>query len=318
MNGNDNGNRLKTFTHPCMGTLFKISVDSELPQDKLNKIAKGAFSIADAMDQKFSDYSAESEISKFNEIPQNSPFKLSYDFFELLNISKEYHKKTRGTFEPASGALTRLWRLSKRIKRLPDQKTLDLAIQASRFDNVIIDKTTRAATKKNYMTRLDFGGIAKGYTADKMLSYMKNEGLHACSVSAGGDIVVGNAPAGKSHWVVKIKPYGDLSSEFMSLKLCNQAVSTSGNIEQSVTIGDDKYSHIIDPKTGLGIKGSHAVTVISPKGVISDVLATSISILGFDGLELLKQFPDSEAAIIDFKDKKKTVKKSPNFNNNLK
>ena len=104
----------------------------------------------------------------------------------------------------------------------------------------------------------------------------------------------------------------------MSLKLCNQAVSTSGKIEQSVTIGDDKYSHIIDPKTGLGIKGSHAVTVISPKGVISDVLATSISILGFDGLELLKQFPDSEAAIIDFKDEKKSVKKSPNFNKNLK
>ena len=314
IDGNINGkeNRLHTFSHPCMGTIFKVSVHSEKFRNKVDDIVQGSFKIADEMDDRFSDYSAESEVSKFNKQESYIPFKISSELLELLTISQSLYHKTSASFEPAAGALTQLWRLSRKTKRLPDQKTLSLAIKASSFASLIIDRKNKTLTKKNHLTRLDFGGIAKGYTADKMLNYLQEHDLKSCSISAGGDVIVGNPPPGRLYWIIRINPFGDSNSETMRVKLSNAAVSTSGNVEQFIQIGGKKYSHIVNPKNGLGLTTNHAAVVISNKGSMSDALATSISILGKSGLKILDHFPNTEAAIIDLNDNK--VTKSSNFN----
>ena len=280
IDGNINGkeNRLHTFSHPCMGTIFKVSIHSEKSRNKVEDIVQGSFKIADEMDDRFSDYSAESEVSKFNEQGSHIPFKISSELLELLTISQSLYHKTSASFEPAAGALTQLWRLSRKTKRLPDQKTLSLAIKASSFASLIIDRKKKTLTKKAHLTRLDFGGIAKGYTADKMLNYLQEHDLKSCSISAGGDVIVGNPPPGRLYWIIRINPFGDSNSETMRVKLSNAAVSTSGNVEQFIQIGGKKYSHIVNPKNGLGLTTNHAVVVISNKGSMSDALATSISI----------------------------------------
>ena len=314
IDGNINGkeNRLHTFSHPCMGTIFKVSVHSEKSRNKVEDIVQGSFKIADEMDDRFSDYSAESEVSKFNKQESHIPFKISSELLELLTISQSLYHKTSASFEPAAGALTQLWRLSRKTKRLPDQKTLSLAIKASSFASLIIDRKNKTLTKKDHLTRLDFGGIAKGYTADKMLNYLQEHDLKSCSISAGGDVIVGNPPPGRLYWIIRINPFGDSNSETMRVKLSNAAVSTSGNVEQFIQIGGKKYSHIVNPKNGLGLTTNHAAVVISNKGSMSDALATSISILGKSGLKILDHFPNTEAAIIDLNDNK--VTKSSNFN----
>ena len=314
IDGNINGkeNRLHTFSHPCMGTIFKVSVHSEKSRNKVEDIVQGSFKIAGEMDDRFSDYSAESEVSKFNKQESHIPFKISSELLELLTISQSLYHKTSASFEPAAGALTQLWRLSRKTKRLPDQKTLSLAIKASSFASLIIDRKNKTLTKKDHLTRLDFGGIAKGYTADKMLNYLQEHDLISCSISAGGDVIVGDPPPGRLYWIIRINPFGDSNSETMRVKLSNAAVSTSGNVEQFIQIGGKKYSHIINPKNGLGLTTNHAAVVISNKGSMSDALATSISILGKSGLKILNHFPNTEAAIIDLNDNK--VTKSPNFN----
>ena len=314
IDGNINGkeNRLHTFSHPCMGTIFKVSVHSEKSRNKVEDIVQGSFKIADEMDDRFSDYSAESEVSKFNKQESHIPFKISSELLELLTISQSLYHKTSASFEPAAGALTQLWRLSRKTKRLPDQKTLSLAIKASSFASLIIDRKNKTLTKKDHLTRLDFGGIAKGYTADKMLNYLQEHDLKSCSISAGGDVIVGNPPPGRLYWIIRINPFGDSNSETMRVKLSNAAVSTSGNVEQFIQIGGKKYSHIVNPKNGLGLTTNHAAVVVSNKGSMSDALATSISILGKSGLKILDHFPNTEAAIIDLNDNK--VTKSPNFN----
>ena len=295
-----------------MGTIFKVSVHSEKPRNKVEDIVQGSFKIADEMDDRFSDYSAESEVSKFNKQGSHIPFKISSELLEMLNIPQSLYHKTSASFEPAAGALTQLWRLSRKTKRLPDQKTLSLAIKASSFASLIIDRKNKTLTKKDHLTRLDFGGIAKGYTADKMLNYLQEHDLKSCSISAGGDVIVGDPPPGRLYWIIRINPFGDSNSETMRVKLSNAAVSTSGNVEQFIQIGGKKYSHIINPKNGLGLTTNHAAIVISNKGSMSDALATSISILGKSGLKILNHFPNTEAAIIDLNDNK--VTKSPNFN----
>ena len=314
IDGNINGkeNRLHTFSHPCMGTIFKVAVHSEKSRNKVEDIVQGSFKIAGEMDDRFSDYSAESEVSKFNKQGSHIPFKISSELLELLTISQSLYHKTSASFEPAAGALTQLWRLSRKTKRLPDQKTLSLAIKASSFASLIIDRKNKTLTKKDHLTRLDFGGIAKGYTADKMLNYLQEHDLKSCSISAGGDVIVGDPPPGRLYWIIRINPFGDSNSETMRVKLSNAAVSTSGNVEQFIQIGGKKYSHIVNPKNGLGLTTNHAAVVISNKGSMSDALATSISILGKSGLKILNHFPNTEAAIIDLNDNK--VTKSPNFN----
>lgn len=314
IDGNINGkeNHLHTFSHPCMGTIFKVSVHSEKSRNKVEDIVQGSFKIADEMDDRFSDYSAESEVSKFNKQGSHIPFKISGELLELLTISESLYHKTSASFEPAAGALTQLWRLSRKTKRLPDQKTLSLAIKASSFASLIIDRKKKTLTKKDHLTRLDFGGIAKGYTADKMLNYLQEHDLKSCSISAGGDVIVGDPPPGRLYWIIKINPFGDSNSETMRVKLSNAAVSTSGKVEQFIQIDGKKYSHIVNPKNGLGLTTNHAAIVISNKGSMSDALATSISILGKSGLKILNHFPNTEAAIIDLNDNK--VTKSPNFN----
>ena len=311
-NINGKENRLHTFSHPCMGTIFKVSVHSEKSRNKVEDIVQGSFKIAGEMDDRFSDYSAESEVSKFNKQESHIPFKISSELLELLTISQSLYHKTSASFEPAAGALTQLWRLSRKTKRLPDQKTLSLAIKASSFASLIIDRKNKTLTKKDHLTRLDFGGIAKGYTADKMLNYLQEHDLKSCSISAGGDVIVGDPPPGRLYWIIKINPFGDSNSETMRVKLSNAAVSTSGNVEQFIQIGGKKYSHIVNPKNGLGLTTNHAAVVISNKGSMSDALATSISILGKSGLKILDHFPNTEAAIIDLNDNK--VTKSSNFN----
>ena len=246
IDGNINGkeNRLHTFSHPCMGTIFKVSIHSEKSRNKVEDIVQGSFKIADEMDDRFSDYSAESEVSKFNKQGSHIPFKISSELLELLTISQILYYKTSASFEPAAGALTQLWRLSRKTKRLPDQKTLSLAIKASSFASLIIDRKNKTLTKKDHLTRLDFGGIAKGYTADKMLNYLQEHDLKSCSISAGGDVIVGDPPPGRLYWIIRINPFGDSNSETMRVKLSNAAVSTSGNVEQFIQVGGKKYSHI--------------------------------------------------------------------------
>ena len=306
-----------SYTHACMGTEFKLLIHSNRPAREVKEVALSAFRLADRLDNKFSDYSAESEVSKFNEFEANVPFKLSRDLLGLLITSKQFHAKTNNAFEPASGALTRLWRLSKRTGTSPKSEDLISAIEASSSNNLLIDKKNKTLTKTNKLTRLDFGGIAKGLAADKMMHHLKKSNFDSCSISAGGDIIVGSPPPGKKFWKVKIRPYGNSIIGEFNVNLSNAAVSTSGSIEQSVTINEKKYSHIINPKKGLGLESNISVTVISKKATTTDALATSICILGKDGLEILQNYPETEASIIDLTKEGTLLIKSEGFSKYL-
>jgi thiamine biosynthesis lipoprotein len=136
---------------------------------------------------------------------------------------------------------------------------------------------------------LDLGGIAKGYAADEAMSVLKWQGINRALIAAGGDIVVSRPPPGKRGWLIGIAPLefnGKPPDDY--LLLSDAAVSTSGDREQYVEIGGVRYSHIIDPRTGLGVTARSSVTVVAPTGIVADSLATAVSVLGPErGLELI-------------------------------
>ncbi len=128
---------------------------------------------------------------------------------------------------------------------------------------------------------LDAGGIAKGYAADEALAVLANLGLHSALVAASGDLAFSDAPPGQPGWKIGVDSFDRADKPFTRvLMLSNAAVSTSGNSEQHLNIGGKTYSHIIDPKTGMGLQNDLTVTAISRRGITADAAATAISVLG--------------------------------------
>ena len=230
------------------------------------------------------------------------PVPISPDLFYVLERSQELAKKTDGAFDVTVGPLTKLWRLSRRTQRLPSPEQLVQARELVGYDKLVLDPKHRTARLLKAGMQLDLGGIAKGYAADQALLALKKQGIDRALVAAGGDVAVSEPPPGETGWKVGIQPLdGKPASRHIMLK--NAAVSTAGDLEQFAVIDGQRYSHILDPKTGLGLVGRISVTVIAPSGTLADGHDTAACVLGPEkGLKLIEE-SDGLACLIMLEDR---------------
>lgn len=266
----------REFVEPHMGTLFRLVVYSQAPADSA---ARAAFDRIAELDRTFSDYNEASELSRLCRQPAGTPLPVSADLFAILQISQDLAAKTHGAFDVTLGPLTRLWRESRRARALPTADALASARRAAGFAHLHLDPARQTATLLRPGMALDLGGIAKGYAADAALNRLTQLGFPAAMVSASGDLALGDPPPGKRGWTIELAPFGDATAARTTLVLVHAAVSTSGDAEQFVEIGGVRFSHIIDPITGLGLTQSVAVTVVARRATVADALATACSVL---------------------------------------
>lgn len=288
------------FSQKCMGTDFVLLIDEK--NSKEAKIAANkAFEEAHRLDKILSDYLSESELSKLSQhsgTPQF--FSLSSDLFSVLARSQELAFATQGQFDITIGPLSRLWRIARFKKRLPSDEKLFNAHKRVGYKNLILDYKQKKAKLLKVGMVLDLGGIAKGYAADQMLKIINKHNISRVLIDAGGDLLVGDAPLGKKGWKITIG--GKKHTDLPSLVLSNVAVATSGDLEQSVTIKDKTYSHLINPITGLGLTTLSQVTVIAPTAIRADSLASATLVLGSaKGIQLLKDLPAVSAYFLEQK-----------------
>ena len=210
-------------------------------------------------------------------------------------------EETGGAFDVTLGPVIRLWRDARKQKRLPDPAALAEARGRCGFRNLVLDAAARTVSLKMPGMLLDLGGIAKGYAADEALRVLRDHGIRSALVAASGDLAIGDPPPGKTGWRVGIDSLNAPESKFTRvLELRNAAVSTSGDTEQFLEIGGVRYSHIIDPATGMGLTDRIAVTVVAEKGIDADGLATAVSVLGMQrGLEFVEQRTPAAVMIVD-------------------
>jgi thiamine biosynthesis lipoprotein len=245
---------------PHMGTLVRITIYS-----KDGSPMSAAFSRIRELDERLSDYKPESELNKLCQT-HGQAVPVSEDLFRVLNASLKLSRLTDGAFDVTIGPVTHLWRVGK----TPDAETMARV----GWRNVVLDKKHRTVELKVSGMQLDCGAIAKGYAADEALKALGKLGVTRALVAVSGDIVAGDAPPGTRGWRVGLEPAGG------TILLRNAAVSTSGDEEQFRNIGGVKYSHIIDPKTGLGLTSPIAVTVVARRGLEADPIATAVSVMG--------------------------------------
>lgn len=258
-----------------MGTLFSITLYAASEQQ-----AKEAFHAAFAriaeLDATLSDYKPDSELSLITQRAVVKPTLISNVLFQVLAKGQSFAEQTDGAFDVTVGPLTHLWRQSRRAHALPEPAILQDALAHTGYRKMHLDPKSQTVSFDQPGMLLDVGGIAKGFAADEALAVISRLGIKSALVAASGDLAFSDAPPGESGWKVAIdalpKP----------LLLSNSAVSTSGSSEQHFVVNGVLYSHIINPKTGLGLTTNITTTVIAPHGVDADALATTLNVLGVD------------------------------------
>jgi thiamine biosynthesis lipoprotein len=285
-----------TITENHMGTQFKIVLYAP-DETTADKAKKAAFERIAALDGIMSDYRATSELMELCKKAGGEPVKVSDDLFTVLQRAQVVAKWSDGAFDVTVGPLVRLWRRARRTQQLPPADELAKAKELVGHDKVRLEAQTHTVQLMKAGMQLDLGGIAKGYAADQALLVLKKHGITRALVAAGGDIAMSGPPPDAAGWSVAIAPLdGDRASR--TLLLHDAAVSTSGDAEQFVVIDGKRYSHIVDPKTGMGLQGRMSVTIVGPNGLTVDPLTKVPAVLGSDkGLALIDQI-DGVAALV--------------------
>ncbi len=270
------------FERPLMGTRFAI-VCYGGDEAAAKAAADEAFAAGEAIDAVASDYLPESELMRLPE-RWGRPAALSPLLAELLGASFDIAERTGGLFDPTLGPLTRLWRETRRDGKLPDPELLAETLRRCGWQKAVLDREKGTLLLREPGMGLDLGGIGKGFAADRMFGIMKERGFPITCIVAGGDLRLGDPPPGREGWRVGLRTFDPHQPEEIVV-LSNCAVSTSGDLHQFVEIGGRRYSHIIDPRTGLGLTERLAVSVIAPAGALSDPLSTAACVAGAEKAE---------------------------------
>jgi thiamine biosynthesis lipoprotein len=280
-----------------MGVPVRILVYGR-DQDAANAAVHAAFERIRELNLIFSDYDEDSETSRLmRTYTPGHPAGVSADLAIVLRTSLEISRRSEGAFDVTVGPLVRLWRTSRRTRRLPTADEVAAAKKRVGYQAVHLDEKRRTVTFDKPGMQLDFGGIVKGYAADEARRILTARGFPQSLVGLSGDLSLGDPPPAEPGWkigVAGLEPPGEEPKDFLWLKNC--AVSTAGDAYQFVEIAGKHYSHLIDPKTGYGITRRVSVTVIAPTGLLSDGLDSAAAILGPEkGRKLLADTPGVSA-----------------------
>ncbi len=302
-----------TFEEPHMGTLFRVLVYAQ-NKAVAEKAAQDAFARCAQLNAIMSDYHSTSELMRLCAKAGGPAVKVSEELFFVLKRACELSRESDGAFDVTVGPVVRLWREARKTQRMPAPAKLAAARELVGWKNVVLDENNRTVQLLKPGMLLDLGGIGKGYAADEMLRVIRKHGIRSALVAAGGDITVSDPPPGKEGWMVAIAAVEATKEGPRYLTLANAAVSTSGDAEQFVVIDGKRYSHIVDPRTGIGLVGRMSATVVARDGISADSLTKVVAILGPEkGFEILKRYPGSSGRYVRKDDDKVDVKMSRTF-----
>ena len=279
-----------SFSEPHMGTLFKVVLYAP-DEATAKKAAAAAFARVAELNRIMSDYLPDSELMRLCKKAGGPPVEVSTELFDILQKAEKFSELTGGAFDVSVSPVVRLWRRARRSGQLPDPQELRKALALIDYQKIRLDPKGHTVQLLLAGMLLDLGSIAKGYAADAALEVLRRQGLPRALVAAGGDIAVGAAPPEARAWKIGIAPLKNPEAEpTRYLYLTNAGVSTAGDSEQFVEIEGKRYSHIIDPKTGLGLVGRRSVTVVAANTTTSDALDTAIAVMGQQrGLEFAER-----------------------------
>lgn len=267
------GHRRFEFIRPVMGMPARI-VFFAADEQSANTAANEAFNRLRELDEALSDWKSDSELMRLSAQAGGPPVKVGGDLFAVLKASARFHDLSDGAFDPTVGPIVRLWRTARERHEMPDVDALVEALDRVGWSHVQLDETKRTVSLARPNMQLDLGGIGKGYAGDAVAALLREKGIESFLLDLGGDLILGDPPPDELGWKVRLETTGEL------LTLSRMAIATSGDTEQFVEIDGKRFSHLVNPRTGLGLTHRLQVTVLAPDGTSADALASAVSVLG--------------------------------------
>jgi thiamine biosynthesis lipoprotein len=301
------------FSRPQMGMRFQITLYAT-DEKTAEEAAGAAFRRIKEINAIMSDYEPESELSRLSRSSgSGQAVALGEQLWFVLSRAQEFSKRSGGAFDVTVGPCVWLWRKARREHRLPDPAALAEAMKAVGYKHIQLDPKRRTAKLLAPNMRLDLGAIAKGYAVSEAVAVLRERGIRSALVVGGGNMAAGDPPPGKAGWRIAV-PSLDASAPSRQVLLSRASLSTSGDFFQFLDIGGKHYSHLVNPRTGIGLTDHCQVTVIARDGITADGLSTAVSVMGPKaGLKLVRSTPGAEALIEQKPGEKVETFESPGF-----
>lgn len=292
-----------------MGNTFEITVVADEQSWAMEKIENAIAEIR-RIEGLLTTFDERSETNLINTNAGIKPVKVSSEVFFLIQRAMRISSVTDGAFDLSYGSVDKsLWNFDKTMTSLPSKETAQERVKLINYKNILLDPESQTVFLKEKGMRIGFGGIGKGYAAESAKALLKKEGVESGIVNASGDLTTWGRQANGDPWTVGIAYPDHQKWPFSYLNVTDMAMATSGNYEKYIVIDGKKYSHTINPKTGLPVSGIKSVTILSPNAEIADAMATPVTIMGIEaGLNMINQIDYLGCIIIDDFDRLYTSK----------
>lgn len=276
-----------------MGSRFNITIiddNSEKANQHIDLIISEIVRIEEAI----SDWKPSSQVSKINQNAGIQPVKVDEEVFNLTKRALYFSEITDGAFDISFAAMERIYDYKEGwMDEFPTDSIRLKAIEKVGYQNIVLDEVEQSIFLQLPGMKIGFGATGKGYAADKAKEFAQSLGIQAGIINASGDMATWGMNLNNKFWKIGVQNPMKPQKPLDILKVQNAAMTTSGSYEKYVLIGEKRYSHIINPKTGIPATGLISVTVIGPNAEFANGLSTSMMVLGMDeGLKVLKEFPD--------------------------
>lgn len=283
-----------------MGNMFEIIVVDDRDSVAFEHIETAVLEIQ-RIENLLTTYKDNSQTHIINQNAGIRPIKVDSEVFELIERSLRISHITDGYFDISYGGIDKsFWNFNRDMKQLPDPELVKKHLKLVNYKNIILDQENHTVFLKEKGMRIGFGGIGKGYAAEMAKRVLQERGVVSGVVNASGDLTTWGTQADGKPWTIGIADPDNAALPFSYMNVTNTSVATSGNYEKFVMIDGKKYSHTINPKTGMPVSGIKSVTIICPNAEIADAMATPVGIMGIDAaLNMVNQINHLECIIID-------------------
>ena len=283
-----------------MGNMFEITVVDDRDSVAFEHIETAVLEIK-RIENLLTTYKDNSQTNLINRNAGIKPVKVDAEVFQLIERSQRISEITDGYFDISYGGIDKtFWNFDREMKQLPDAELVKEHLKLVNYKNILLDAESQTVFLKEQGMRIGFGGIGKGYAAEMAKRILQERNVISGVVNASGDLTTWGTQADGKPWTIGIADPDHAALPFSYMNITNTSVATSGNYEKFVMIGGKKYSHTINPKTGMPVSGIKSVTIICPNAEIADAMTTPITIMGIDAaINLVNQINHLECIIID-------------------
>lgn len=287
-------------TRFLLNTIVEITIYDKNSQKLINEM----FNEIQSMENRYSRYMEDSEISTINNNP-GTFVNVSEDTFELIEQGLYFSTISDGLFDISIGPLVDLWGINQENPKVPSQAEIDSVKGRIDYRKISINRENKTISVASGIS-LDTGAIAKGFITDKLVSVLREKKVDSALLNLGGNLYLHGTKPDGSFWTVGIRdPFGLQGDYIATVSLTDMSIVTSGIYERFFEEDGKRYHHILNPKTGYPEDNELAsVSILSPSSTMCDGLSTTCFLLGLnDGMELIESLDDAEVIMIT-KDKK--------------